>query len=203
MNQVLQKDPENVSYRDERAELLGHLGKLLYMLGGQRGLEGLRAAEAPLRQSLAIDDVLMVENPRVREYQRRFAQNSLYFSGVLFVADRLLEREQALGRVDGILQNLDPRSPEERLDVAVLHKLYGDLMHATARPDEGAGVTIVPSRFLVRCPASRSPVRAIASRSLGYSGGWASSLFAGQISPKRRRDTTPGRCRSGIGTSPR
>ena len=139
LSEFLQKDPGNVSYRDERAELLGHLGKLLYMRGGQRGLPALQAAGSPLRQALAIDDVSMAEYPHSGDCERRFAQNSLYLSGMLFVANRPAERDQVLGRAGEILRRLRFDSPAECVDIAVLHKLFGDLMHATDRKEEGAG----------------------------------------------------------------
>ena len=135
---LLVLDGKNVQYRVERAELLSHLGKHIYLMGGQKVFRGSLAAEAPLREAIRIDDDLMAEFPKVGEYQRRLAQNSLYLSGVLFIADQRPELQEALSRVRGILQDLVPESPAERLDLVALWKLFGDVMHATDRHEPGA-----------------------------------------------------------------
>ena len=137
ISDLIHVDEANTEYRDERAELLSHLGKHIYLLGGQRVFRGSLAAEEPLTDALGVDERLMAELPQNSPYQRRFVQNCLYLSGVLFVGSRRDELEHVLGRARGILRRLDRGSPEECLDLAALHKLFGDIMHATDRVDEG------------------------------------------------------------------
>ncbi len=130
--------PSDFRFREERALTLGNWGKLIYHLGGQRGFRGSLAAEAPLRQALAIDRDLIANRPMEARYQRRFVQNAFYLIGVLFIADRHIECELWLTQARDVLRGLADGSLTDRLDLAVDYKLLGDMMHATGRPEEGA-----------------------------------------------------------------
>ncbi len=158
--ELLASDPSNLSYREEHALLLGNWGKLVYLVGGNRAFRGSLAAEGPLRRSLEIDRGLIAEHPAETRYRRRSAQNALYLIGVLFIADRTVERERWLAEAQSILRDVQPDSPADQLDLVVVHKLLGDVLHATGRPEEGAQAYFRSIALLESLPSEPLPSQA-------------------------------------------
>ncbi len=88
LEQLQTQSPTSIRFRDERAQVMGHWGRLVYLAGGRRVFRGSLQAEKPLLRSLEIDRKLIAEHPSERRVSAKICTKCL-------LLDRRLLRRRA------------------------------------------------------------------------------------------------------------